>query len=67
MMYKKVVVSGYILGVGEVERNGIITEEEYNAITALFADIPTPPEGYESKLNANTLQWDFVEMQSEGE
>lgn len=67
MMYKKVVINGYILGVGQVEHNGNITEDEYNELTALFHDMPNAPDGYEAKLNDNTLEWDIIEIPPEPE
>lgn len=65
-MYKKVIVDGYILGVG-LSDHGNIDKTEYDRLTALFDAMPTAPEGYEAKLNATTLDWELVEIPPEPE
>ncbi len=39
-----------------------ITEEEYGALTAMFADKPTPPSGYAYVMQDDPREWVLVEL-----
>ena len=45
-------------GSGEVE----FTESEYNEIHNIILNRPTPPNGYDYMLRADTLEWELVEL-----
>lgn len=57
MAYKKVIIDGYILGIGTVEGQGNITEEEYKNLQNILHNKPSK-EGYRYRLNADTLEWE---------
>lgn len=59
MMYKKVIINGYIIGVGEVFSGGNIDEEEYTRLTEVFLSMPTAPEGYHYMLKADET-WELI-------
>lgn len=67
MNYRKIVIEGYIRGVCETTGEGNISREEYNAITELMHNKPTPPDGYNYRLSDETLEWVLVEIVPEPE
>lgn len=67
MLYKKVIIDGYILGVGKVKSNGNINEDEYIELTNLLGDIPISEPGYRYRLRADTLEWELCEVQNDEE
>lgn len=61
-MYYKNISDGYITSVS-TERGQIeIDKAEYDAIIALMHSRPTPPDGYDYRLRADTLEWELVEL-----
>lgn len=60
--YYKIVDDGYIVGFGTAGNDECtaIAEQEYTQIRAVFADKPTPPEGYDYLLKSD-LTWELVE------
>lgn len=62
MNYKKVIIDGFILGVGAHPNNGNITEEEYNTISEILRNIPSAPEGYKYLLQDGTLEWMLLKV-----
>lgn len=60
-MYKKVVIDGYILGVGTVVSGGNVNQREYGEITEKLLSMPTAPDGYTAKLRDDTLEWEIIE------
>lgn len=61
-MYYKLIVDGYIVGVGQGDGGTSITEAEYNELLAIILSAPIAPDGYDYMLNATTLEWELVEM-----
>lgn len=61
-MYKKIVYEGCILGVSEVEKNGNITEDDYNRLSAIINNMPVAPDGYYYVLRDDTEEWELIEM-----
>lgn len=62
MNYKKVIIDGFILGVGAHPNSGNITEEEYNTISEILRNIPSAPEGYKYLLQDGTLEWMLLKI-----
>ena len=64
----KVIADPYILGVG-INQSPIdmISQEEYDSLSAILKDKPTAQEGYRYMLRADTLEWELVEIQPEPE
>lgn len=67
MSYSKIVDNdGYIMSI--VKHNGTdgnITESEYNTIRAAILQVPAQRYGYELKLRADTLEWEYIPMPQE--
>lgn len=61
-MYKKVVVDGYILGLGIIENGGNIDEKEYNRLSAIFSSMPISPVGYYYALRDSDEEWELIKM-----
>lgn len=62
--YKKIIINGYIVGVGRLLCDGAagdLTEEEYTAICRIIAEKPSDPEGYYYRLK-NDLTWELCEL-----
>lgn len=64
MNYKKIISDGYILGIGQTEAEGNITEAEYTALLEVFAAKPEAPEGKVYLLRTD-LSWELVETEDE--
>lgn len=62
MNYKKVIINGYILGIGEVEGIGNITEDEYYELQSILRNKPIAPSGYAYKLKDETYEWELIEV-----
>lgn len=63
MNYRKVVIDGYIIGVGETAAEGNITSDEYNRLTEIFLAMPEAPEGYYYMLRENET-WELIEYET---
>ena len=63
MNYRKVVIDGYIIGVGETSAEGNITSDEYNRLTEIFLAMPEAPEGYYYMLRENET-WELIEYET---
>ena len=64
----KVIQDGYVLGVGENQSPiDMITQTEYDTLSAIFRNKPQNPEGYRYMLRADTLEWELVEIPPEPE
>mgnify|MGYP003291968469 FL=1 len=61
MGFYKATKDGYILGVGQCKGNGNITETEYNEISCIIRNMPTPPDGYQYRLT-DGLEWELREI-----
>lgn len=44
-----------------------ITEDEYNALAAMFAERPTAPSGYAYAIQDNPREWVLVELPLDNE
>ena len=64
MNYRKVVIDGYIIGVGEAAAEGNITSDEYSRLTEIFLTMPEAPEGYYYMLRENET-WELIEKEPE--
>lgn len=64
MNYRKVVIDGYIIGVGETAAEGNITSDEYSRLTEIFLAMPEAPEGYYYMLRENET-WELIEKEPE--
>lgn len=62
--YYKVAANGYIEGFGTNGPDSAteITEAEYQQLRSVFAERPTPPEGYDYCLR-DDLSWELVEVE----
>ena len=62
--FYKIVSGGFIDGFGTNGSDGVdeITEAEYQHLRAVFAERPTPPEGYDYRLRED-LSWELVETE----
>ena len=65
--YYKIVEDGYIVGFGTNGGDEVsgITEAEYNALSEMFADRPTAPEGYAYMIQDDPREWVLVELPPE--
>ena len=61
-MYSKLIEDGYIIAVGTGILGEEITESEYNELMSIIHNRPTPQNGYDYKLKADTLTWELVEL-----
>lgn len=64
MNYRKVVINGYILGIGETMADGNIGSEEYARLTDIFSTMPEAPEGFSYILREDEA-WELVEREPE--
>ena len=64
MNYRKVVIDGYIIGVGETMAEGNITSDEYSRLTEIFSTMPEAPEGYYYMLREDET-WELIEKKPE--
>lgn len=64
MNYRKVVIDGYILGLGETMADGNISAEEYARLTNVFSTMPEAPEGYYYMLREDET-WALIEKEPE--
>lgn len=62
MRYYKNVTDGYIFAVSIDHGAQEIDKAEYDAIIALIHNRPAPPDGYDYRLRADTLEWELVEL-----
>lgn len=53
MRYWKRIADGILVAIGTGEGDTEITETEYNELLALIQSIPTAPEGYVYRVNAD--------------
>ena len=67
--FYKFIVDGCLEGVGTNGGDGVeaITEAEYQELRALIQTKPEAPAGYVYRLNADTLEWELTEAESDGE
>ena len=65
--FYKVVSGNYIDGFGTNGPDSVtgITESEYEQLQTVFAERPTPPEGFGYLLRDDPLEWVLVEIQPE--
>lgn len=61
MKYFKSCTDGYILGVGETDGNGNISEVEYNVLAEIIRNKPTPPGGHQYRLTTG-VEWVLCEI-----
>lgn len=64
MGYKKVVVGGYILGVGVVEKGGNIDFAEYDRLSKILHGMPVAPDGFYYALRTDET-WALIEAKQE--
>ena len=64
MNYRKVVIDGYILGIGETMANGNISAEEYARLTDVFSTMPEAPEGFSYMLREDET-WELIKKEAE--
>ena len=64
MGYKKVVVDGYILGVGVVEKGGNIDPTEYDRLSKILKEMPAAPDGFYYALRTDET-WVLIEAKQE--
>lgn len=64
MNYRKVVINGYILGIGETMAEGNISAEEYARLTNVFSTMPEAPVGFSYILREDET-WELVEREPE--
>lgn len=62
--FYKIVSNGFIDGFGTNGNDTVtaITEEEYDALTAMFAERPTAPSGFAYVMQDNPREWVLVEL-----
>ena len=62
--FYKVIENGYVIGIGTngSDTADAITDAEYNQLLTIIRNAPTAPGGYVYMLNANTLEWDLIEL-----
>ncbi len=62
--YKIVDEDGHVSGFGTNGEDSMteITEAEYNALAAMFAERPTAPDGYFYAIHDNPREWVLVEL-----
>ena len=60
MNYKKVVIDGHILGIGETPGNGNISGAEYARLTSVLKNKPEAPEGFYYLLRDNDETWELL-------
>jgi hypothetical protein len=60
---RKIIVDGYIVGVGDKENE--ITTDEYNTILEIISNKPIAPTGYTYKLKDN-LEWEICKETKSG-
>lgn len=61
-MFIKQINGDFIESIGEGNCGTAVSEEEYNEILGAMHSRPTPPEGYDYCLRADTLEWELVEL-----
>ena len=62
MKYYKTINGGYFVSIGTGTGGTNITETEYNELLSITHNRPIPPTGFDYKLNADTLEWELVEL-----
>lgn len=67
MEYKKVVIDGYVIGIGLVQAGGNIAEQEYLSLQTILRNKPVADEGCIYKLKDITCEWEMVEKPVEEE
>lgn len=64
MNYRKVVIDGQILGIGETTAEGNISAEEYARLTEVFSTMPEAPDGFRYILREDET-WELIEKTPE--
>lgn len=64
MNYRKVVINGYIVGIGETLADANIGAEDYARLTAVFSTMPEAPDGYYYMLREDET-WELIEKEPE--
>lgn len=64
MNYRKVVINGYIVGIGETLADANIGAEEYTRLTSVFSAMPEAPDGYYYMLREDET-WELIEKEPE--
>lgn len=54
---RAIIVDGYICGFSSVGEDGIAESAKRKMLNR-----PTPPDGYDYRLKADTLEWELVEL-----
>ena len=62
MRYYNTIIDGYLVAIGTGTGGEEITESEYNELLSIIHNRPTPQNGYNYKLKADTLTWELVEL-----
>lgn len=62
MRFYKYIQDNYIVSIGTGASGEEITAEEYEALLAVIRSKPTPPDGYDYRLRADTLEWEEFEL-----
>ena len=66
MRYDVYTENGYIAGIGSADNgtpeDGNITKAQYDEIYRKIAEKPTAGDGYDYRLRADTMEWEFVEL-----
>ena len=63
MMYKVAIKNGYVLGVGTVEMDGNISQEEYEKLSATLRQKPDAPDEHYYMLRYSDLSWDLLKKE----
>lgn len=61
MKYFKIIVDGYVIGIGTGLDGDEITEQEYAEIYAAIQSRPTPPEGKDYRIKTD-LTWEEYDL-----
>lgn len=62
IMKNKIIIDGYIIAIGENIGGIEISENEYESLMSKIESRPIPESGFDFVLNANTLEWESVQL-----